>query len=345
MSKLSRTEKRELKKRNSLLQVKETCVNCGEHIALDQRFCSHCGGKRIYNRLTWRNLLEDFADRFLNLENSFLKTFIALWKRPEDVIGGYMNGMRKKYLPAFSYFAVAVSLSGFYTFILQGWFLDQFFSVQAGMYGAEALTAQDEASLEVTKMVTNKMLEYQSLYMFLSIPIFAIISRIVFWNYKQCNFVEHFVIYLYAYSHVSIITVILNLLTMWNNTLYMISSFLTILLLIVYITYVLKRLFKLDAARLVLKFALFLVVSFFIFLLTLIPFVAYGIAQGVKIAKGEEVVVDENSVMGAMLKPIILKEKERKEAQRRKDSIKNDSIERLKNTLEITPEMIKNRPQ
>ena len=112
MGKPTRAEKKAIKKQDSLLEVKDSCINCSEHIVLDQRFCSHCGGKRIYNKLTWRNLIEDFVDRFFNLENSFLKTFIAMFKQPEDVIGGYMNGMRKKYLPAFSYFAVAITVAG-----------------------------------------------------------------------------------------------------------------------------------------------------------------------------------------------------------------------------------------
>ncbi|MGK0251426.1 MAG: hypothetical protein ACI81G_000863, partial [Gammaproteobacteria bacterium] len=98
------------KRKQELLEVTNTCVNCDAHLELGQRFCANCGGKRMYNRITWRNLFEDFIDRFLNIENAFLKTFLGLFKHPEDVIGGYLKGMRKKYLPAFSYFAIAITV-------------------------------------------------------------------------------------------------------------------------------------------------------------------------------------------------------------------------------------------
>ena len=337
MSKLSRAEKKALKKQQNQLEVKDTCVNCEQFIALDQRFCSHCGGKRIYNKLTWRNLLEDFVDRFFNLENSFLKTFVAMFRQPEDVIGGYINGMRKKYLPAFSYFAIAITLSGFYSFILKGWFLQEFISAQSSFYGADMASVQ----MEMTETVTNTMMEYQSIYMFLSIPIMALISKLVFWNYKNYNLVEHFVIYLYTYSHISIISVTLNLLFIWNTTLLFGVSIVTVLLLFVFTAYVLKRLYQLDNASVILKSSLFLVVMLVFSCFSMFPLAIYGAMQGAKIAKGETKDFDENSLMGKMLKPAI-EQAERKKAL---DSIKQDSLKRLEYELEITPDMIKNRPQ
>ncbi len=337
MSKLSRAEKKALKKKQNQLEVKDTCVNCEQFIALDQRFCSHCGGKRIYNKLTWRNLLEDFVDRFFNLENSFIKTFVAMFRQPEDVIGGYINGMRKKYLPAFSYFAIAITLSGFYSFILKGWFLEEFISAQSSFYGVDMASAQ----VEMTETVTNTMMEYQSIYMFLSIPIMALISKLVFWNYKNYNLVEHFVIYLYTYSHISIISVTLNLLVIWNTTLLFAFSFVTIFLLFVFTVYVLKRLYQLDNASVILKSSLFLVIILAFSCFSTIPLIIYGAAQGVKIAKGEKLDIDENSFMGNMMKPAL----EQAERRKIKDSIKKDSLKRLEYELEITPDMIKNRPQ
>lgn len=337
MSKLSRAEKKALKKKQNQLEVKDTCVNCEQFIALDQRFCSHCGGKRIYNKLAWRNLLEDFVDRFFNLENSFIKTFVAMFRQPEDVIGGYMNGMRKKYLPAFSYFAIAITFSGFYSFILKGWFLEDFISTQSSFYGGDMASAQ----MEMTETVTNTMMEYQSIYMFLSIPIMALISKLVFWNYKNYNLVEHFVIYLYTYSHISIISVTLNLLFIWNTSLLFAVSMVTVLLLFVFTAYVLKRLYQLDNASVILKSSLFLVVMLVFSCFSTLPIVIYGAMQGAKIATGEMKDYDESSLMGKMLKPIL--EKERMKIK--KDSIKQDSLKPLEYELEITPDMIKNRPQ
>lgn len=268
MGKLTRAEKKALKKQNTLLKVEDTCINCGEYIALDQRFCSFCGGKRIYNKLTWRNLLEDFADRFLNLENSFFKTFIALFKQPEDVIGGYMNGMRKKYLPAFSYFAIAITVAGVTAFIIREFFIDDLIATQNELYTTEGPVAEMQKSFNDKWL--RLVLEYQSMFYFSVIPILAVISKIVFWNYKKHNFIEHMVIYLYAYSHIAMITSIIGICLMWSDTLYQVFGMLSIPIMIIYMGYVLKRIFALDVAKIILKTALFGLVLFFMGLLTLL---------------------------------------------------------------------------
>ena len=337
MGKTTRSEKKALKKQQSLLEVKDVCVNCDMHIALDQRFCAHCGGKRIYNKLTWRNLFEDFIDRFLNLENSFLKTFIAMFRQPEDVIGGYMHGMRKKYLPAFSYFAIAITFTGFYYFLLKGWFMDTFIAAQASVYDDSVSQAQKE----LQKEITNLFMENQSLYMFLIIPFLALISKIVFWNYKKYNLVEHFVIFLYTYSHISIISVTFQIAFIWSATILEYLSVALILFMFIFTIYVLKRLFDLDGAKVLLKTLLFFIVFSILSCVMSIPIVVVGFMSAVKIDDNDQMDVDESTFLGKFVKF------SREEAQHKKtiDSLEKDSLKRLENTLEITPEMIKNRPQ
>ncbi len=320
MSKLSRASKKLQKKESRLLEISETCVNCGQLLVLDQRFCANCGGKRIYNRLTWRNLFEDFVDRFLNLENSFFKTFVSLFSRPEDVVGGYMHGMRKKYLPAFSYFAVAVTVAGVASFFIKTWFLDDIIIAQNDLYATGPAV---EIQKEINEKWLRGVLEYQSLFYFSLIPLLAVISKVVFWNYKKINFVEHFVIYLYAYSHAAMITSIVGLLLIWNTTLYQIYGLFTILLMIAYIGYVLKRLFNLDNGQIVLKTGLFFLVCIgFILILSVIGF-GYGVYLG---ASGA---LDDTEMFKTM--------QAQKALEAVKDSISKDSVQRvllrLKDTL------------
>ncbi len=165
----------------------------------------------MYNRITWRNLLEDFAERFLNVENSFFKTFLALFKQPEDVIVGYMKGMRKKYLPAFKYFAIALTINGIYNFLLRNWLMDKLFDAQSSLIPM----SQDAAQQEFYSAWMDTILVYQSLLMFLSIPFLAMMAKLVFWNYKKFNLVEHLVIQLYAHSHISIVLVVLTIAFSW----------------------------------------------------------------------------------------------------------------------------------
>ncbi|WP_299148360.1 DUF3667 domain-containing protein [uncultured Dokdonia sp.] len=337
MSKLSRAEKKALKKQNNLLKVEDTCINCAEYIALDQRFCSHCGGKRIYNRLTWRNLIEDFFDRFFNLENSFVKTFVALFRQPEDVIGGYINGMRKKYLPAFSYFAIAITFTSFYYYLLKGWFWDNYMTAQKLVYDESVPQAQ----LELQESIATLFMENQSLYMFLIIPFFAVMSKIVFWNYKKYNLVEHFVIYLYVYSHFSMISVVMQIAFIWSPTALNILSVIVFLLMLIYTIYVLKRLFKLTMASVLVK-TLFFFLIFTVFSCVLsLPIVALGFMSAIEVNQNGEKEIDDSNFIGKFMK--MAQEQERQ--KKIKDSIKQDSVKRLEDILEITPDMIKNRPQ
>ncbi len=327
--KLTKKERKELKKKNNLLEVKETCVNCNQFIALDQRFCAHCGGKRIYNRLTWRNLIEDFLDRFLNLENSFLKTFIAMCTKPDDVIGGYINGMRKKYLPAFSYFAIAISLTGFYYYLLKGWFFDNYLTAQTSMFTEDI----PEFQLQIQESFSTTLMDNQSLYMFLIIPVFAVISRLVFWNYNKYNLVEHFVIFLYTYSHISIISVVLQLIFIWSPTMISIIGLFIILLLFFYTAYVLKKLFTLDTAGIVLKTGLFGAMVGLILVIGTVGIFVMGLQTLKAYKSGEIKEIDQSSMMGKILNYSI----EQAEAQKQRDSLQNDNRQNIESSQEILP--------
>ena len=88
------------------------CKSCQSTLKSQDNYCNICGAKVIRNRLTFKNLFEHFSEQFLNYDNKFLLTFITLFKRPEDVIAGYISGTRKKYVNVISYFAIAITLSG-----------------------------------------------------------------------------------------------------------------------------------------------------------------------------------------------------------------------------------------
>ncbi|GGG38408.1 hypothetical protein GCM10011344_44110 [Dokdonia pacifica] len=252
------SKKKKKKQREQLRVISNRCKNCDTLLNLDQAFCSNCGAKRMYNRLNWRNLTEDFVDRFLNIENNFLRTFLALFKRPEDVIGGYIDGMRKRYLSAFSYFAISLTITGLYTFVLRKWFLNE------AMFEAAAKESNGEVVVNTigpTMEIVNWVFEYQSILTFINIPLYALISILVFWNYKKYNFIEHVVIYLYVYSHTQIITSVISILFMWSSFIQVMISSLVTFLYIIYTAYVLKRLFNLTIEKILLKTLLFFAIG------------------------------------------------------------------------------------
>ncbi|WP_299148362.1 DUF3667 domain-containing protein [uncultured Dokdonia sp.] len=305
------------KQKRELLVISESCKNCGTPLDLDQRFCSHCGAKRMHNRLNTRNLLEDFTERFLNIENVFLKTFIDLFTKPEDVINGYIGGLRKRYMSAFSYFAVALTIGSIYIFLFRNWFLDTENGLFNGFFTGLEAGAQSNGGDGVMELV-NFIFDYNSFISFLYIPFFAVISKIVFWNYKEVNFIEHIVIYLYAYSQTQIITNVLFILAGWSAAGQIIVSLFVSTLPFFYTAYVLYRVFNLSVKSLVLKTG--------IFLLIIVPFSILLSA-----------IIGTAMYTAGSFDPLIESVKKSHDARRAmRDSIKQDSL-RLKS---LTPQSL-----
>lgn len=329
--------KRLEKEKRSHLTISENCKGCGASMSLDHRFCSECGAKRMYNRLNSRNLLEDFTDRFLNMEAQFPKTFVALFTKPEDVIDGYINGTRKKYLSAFSYFAISLTFAGIYMFVMRTWYMDEVFLEQS-----MKVTNPGASNIETAwvRDFVDFFLDYQSFFTFLSIPLLALISKIVFWNYKKYNFIEHLVIYLYAYSHVQIISAVIGVLVYWSSTFQMIISTVISLGMFIYMAYVLKRMFELSIEKILIKTLLFFVVSgVFLGIMSVI-----GGAVAVYLAKsGALDGIEIYESFKSMVKKQTEIQKSLKEgALQAKDSLKLDTVRDIKKiVVDTLPNVLK----
>ena len=244
------------------------CKNCGHQIE-QFNFCPKCGAKKITKRITFKNLISEFSDRFLNLDNSLLITFIHLFTKPEEVIDGYIHGLRKRYINAFGYFAISLTATSIYTFLTKSKMKELITSM-----------AMNEKQMQIQQSAFDTIAQYQSIINFIFIPILAIISRIVFWNYKKYNLTEHFVIYLYSYSHIvtCVSALILPLILFSDN--FIMVSVIQFSIYITYIAYVLKRIYALSIKSIVLKTVLFFGVGIIIYiitvLITLIIFILTG---------------------------------------------------------------------
>ena len=226
------------------------CKNCHSILNEDLNYCPSCGGKIIRNRLTLKNLLQHFSESYLNYDNKFLKTFINLFKKPEDVIGSYIEGTRRKYADVISYFAIAITLSGLQMFILNKFFPEAIDISYMATQGTE----------EIQRKNLQIIQEYQSFIMMLSIPVYALMSKIVFLKFKKYNYTEHLVIYMYIISQTSIVSaLVLISLAPFGITLGELGIY-SIPLQIIYSAYCLKCLFNLRLKTIVLRTLLFLAV-------------------------------------------------------------------------------------
>ncbi|GGI58196.1 DUF3667 domain-containing protein [Winogradskyella haliclonae] len=227
-----------------------TCKNCQNQLTPDSDYCNKCGARVIRNRLTFGNLFTHFSEEFLNYDNKLLQTFIALFAKPEAVIRSYISGTRKKYVNVISYFAIAITIAGIQLFILQRFF-------------PEAMS-MDSISTEATKEFNLKILEfiqdYQSIAMMLNVPIYALVSKLVFIGEKKFkyNYTEHLVIYMYLLAQLSAIgTVIIVTAAAFDLSLGTTSLILSPIQFI-YIGYALKRIFNLDWTNFIMRTLIFI---------------------------------------------------------------------------------------
>jgi len=234
------------------------CKNCAYSLNTTSNFCQNCGAKVVHHRLTLKNFWSEFSQRFLNYDNTLFKTIRHMFSQPEVVIDGYIQGTRKKYLNVFNYFALAITITGFITFLSLKFYPEVF---KEAMNIFSSFQETEAQKIAITKTLSG-FFDYQSLFYFLTIPILALISKIVFYNYKKYNYTEHAVIYLYAYSHTLVIINILYLLTLLIHKEAL--SFLTLCsvpLSIVYIAYILKRLYQLTFKQILLKTLFFILIG------------------------------------------------------------------------------------
>lgn len=241
------------------------CKNCNLTLDKNQNFCADCGAKVIRNRLTIKNLFGDFAQRYLNIDNTFIRTFGKLFITPEVVIVGYINGVRKKYMNPISYFTIAVFLGGLFFFLIQKFFPTAM-DYQFTQMKVDNSDPSQQMGLELGKKFQDITVEYQSLFYLAMLPFLSLISRLVFYNKKQFNISEHFVINMYAYTQMSILVNILYIVSIWNSQWIYYLSMSNAITLVLYFSYVYKKTFQLSFKQILLKLLLFLVIFGILFL-------------------------------------------------------------------------------
>lgn len=238
------------------------CKNCENSLLETDKFCNDCGAQVVKNRLTLKFLFNEFYRSFFSIDsNKPVLTFIDLFKRPEEVIGGYIEGVRKKYIHAFGYFTIAITISSLFYFFALKFYPDLF-------DGTFNFAQDNEAQKEFGKKLTTSVFDYQNLLFFAAIPLLAFLSWILFYK-KKHNYAEHLIINLYVYSHCSIITILLYILTLWNKTLFDFVALSSFFIQIVLYAYVLKRLYALTLLQIIKKTVLFILILIPLYLIVI----------------------------------------------------------------------------
>ncbi|WP_396149964.1 DUF3667 domain-containing protein [Flavobacterium sp.] len=230
-----------------------SCKNCQKLLQQEDKFCPNCGAQVVTQKLTVKKVIHEFSERYLSFDNKFLSTFKTLFTHPEWVVNGYLDGLRIRYVNPITYLIIAVTLSGINVYLTKNGYL--------GDIDYAAMSGNQKTPFDM-KGFMNSLYDYNSIIVFSGIPLIAIISKIVFFNYKQFNFAEHNLIYFYTYSQTSILTVLVIPLLLLFQIEYVYYAFFTFAILFGYHFFALKRIFKLTMKQIILKTLLFIPVLF-----------------------------------------------------------------------------------
>ena len=234
------------------------CKNCKAELISGSDYCRHCGAKVIRKRLTFRNLFEHISETFFNYDNKLVRTLIDMFKKPEVVIVGYIDGVRKQYVNPISFFGLALTLSGIYMLILNKYFPETFDFSMLAVEGQEEMQARNMSFIQ----------KNMSLVMMFYIPIYALIARITFIDLKRFNYTELLVVFMYWQAQISILSAIATLfICSVFGTAQGIISIISLPIMIIYAAYVLKRIYNLRFGQIILRSLFFLVILLVFFMI------------------------------------------------------------------------------
>ncbi len=254
------------------------CKNCNVSLNDTQKFCDECGAKVIQNRLTPKILAAQVNDQFISIDNTFLLTFIDLFKKPEAVINGYIGGTRKKYIDVLQYFAISLTLAGIQVFLMTTFFKE---AIDIGPDFMQGFNSSIEKTDNPFKGFNNSdLMNYQGLIYILTVPFTALGSWLAYYllGERMYNFTEHLVLNLYYYAQIIIITAVFSILFLLFGLDYLIVSTIITIPTFAYLFYVLKRVFKASFWGTFARFLFVMVItSVLMVLLILIGGIIFGI--------------------------------------------------------------------
>lgn len=226
-----------------------TCKNCNTALQVTNLFCPKCGGKIIKDRLTFSSVLSDLFS-ILSWENSFFKTFFRLFTRPTEVVVGYIEGVRKRYMQPFAYMIVSLTIYGIYMYFVKDEML-------LFMDSAQRKGEVNEFSTQYYNFIKKVLFNNFNILSFITIPITALFTLFIF-RKKPFNFLEHNIIFTYTNAQYNLIAVILGLFGLLLSISFTNVTIALSVFLFLYYGFIFKKVFKLSWLRTLWKILLFI---------------------------------------------------------------------------------------
>lgn len=211
------------------------CLNCNTSIT-SERYCPNCGARIIRNRLSLKAIFSQINREFFSVDNKLFKTLLHLITKPQDVIVGYIDGLRKKYVDAIPFLAIAVTILGFQFFILKEFF-PEVMSVNYTPTGNAQLDAMNSR-------INEFVFDYLGVITIVTLPMLALFTFLLFASKKTYNFTEHIVMNIYVTGEYTILVVLINLIGLSLGISFVSIVTFTSLLSYGYVIYSFKKIFN-----------------------------------------------------------------------------------------------------
>lgn len=260
------------------------CKTCKFEIDDNASYCSNCGAKIVFERLSLKGTWEEFVGPFFSWDNNFWRTFFDLFSNPKNVLEAYISGARKKYFQPFSYIILYATIAVFfYKFFPTEITTDYSNNFTEGYNSAKP--ANNAPKFDMTGLMES-FLSYYNFIILALIPLYALTSYITFKN-KGHNFFEHLVFNSYLQGNLGFISlplqlVLVNLLGMSFNN----YSLLFLILFVFFTLYAFKKLYDQSLKQSFFSGIKYLL-SFFIFYLGIIILfsIIFGIIYAITLLK------------------------------------------------------------
>lgn len=173
------------------------CLNCGTDRL--GAYCHVCGQHYLDERLSVRQLRDEFVSRTFNLDQGLLRTFAELCRDPGGVVRRYVGGQRRRYISPFSYLFLGTALY----LLTFGLIHDDFAAwMEAQEANTEAFMTPEQTDA-YTALLLGSTRYSAALSLFMCVP-FGLLLRL-FFRKHGVNVVETTIFALFTLGHVSLL--------------------------------------------------------------------------------------------------------------------------------------------
>lgn len=196
------------------------CTNCGHN--LTENFCPYCGEKRFDKKqLSIKHFTEETFEGFVHFDNKFISTLRLLFAKPGLLSLDHVEGRQSRHMKPIAFFLV-INLLFFMVMYVNPYSLPLYNYITFKPfvnYNTQHIIHEKLKTLyltlpEYTRIFDVKMHSDSKGYIFAFIPLYGLISWLLFFRYKRLAvehlvFATHFVAFVLCYFFLQIYLIII----------------------------------------------------------------------------------------------------------------------------------------